>query len=166
MIGFDTTFLTLMFIPDAAHPISDAKARVEFLISDIHGRGDKIIVPTPALAEILIKSGKARNQILQELTKSAKFTIAPFDLRAALELSLLTDAAFTRKDKRSGATGTWVKLKYDRQIIAILKVAGAKVIYSEDSDMRTVAKREGLKVVTVADIEIPKPAQKDFWTPQ
>jgi hypothetical protein len=165
MVAFDTTFLTLMFIPGANHPIGDAKKRVEFLISDIHGSGEKILLPTPALAEILIKSGKARNQILQELSKAAKFEIAPFDLRAALELSLMSDAALTAKDKKGGATGTWVKVKFDRQIVAIAKVAGATKIYSEDESLRNTATREGLTALGVADIEFPKPDQSGFWVP-
>jgi hypothetical protein len=166
MVVFDTTFLTLMFIPGALHSLPDAKERVEFLIKDIHGRGEKVLVPTPALAEILIKSGKARNQILQELIKAAKFEIAPFDLRAALELSLLSDAPFTSKDKRSGATGTWVKVKFDRQIVAIAKVSGASKIYSEDLDVRNIAIREKLAALSVADIKVPKPDQGDFWRVQ
>ncbi len=166
MIAFDTTFLTLMFFPGAPHPISDAKARVEFLISDIHGRGDKILVPTPALAEILIKSGRATNAILQELTKSSKFEIAPFDFRSALELSLMTDAALTKKDKRGGATGTWAKVKFDRQIVSIAKVSGVTTVYSEDQELRKLATDEGLSALSVRDIKIPEPLQSDFWRKQ
>ena len=154
--AFDTTFLTLMFVPNAPCEVDGAKERVEFLISDIHGRGDKIIVPTPALSEILIKSGKARNQIIQELTKSPHFLVAPFDVRAALELSLMSDAAFRKKDKKGGATGTWVKVKFDRQIVAIAKVFGASRIYSEDQDLRAIAEREGLSALGVADINLPE----------
>ena len=58
LVGFDTTFLALMFIPDAKCAVAQAKERVNFLVSDIHGRGDKIVVPTPALSELLVKSGK------------------------------------------------------------------------------------------------------------
>src|SRR5947209_12459583 len=101
LVGFDTTFLALMFIPDAKCAVAQAKERVNFLVSDIHGRGDKIVVPTPALSELLVKSGRARNAIIQELSRSSRFVLAPFDVRAALELSLMTAAAFTRKDKRS-----------------------------------------------------------------
>src|ERR1700722_8444406 len=149
MIAFDTTFLTLVFVPSAKHPITDAKERVEFLISDIHGSGERIVIPTPALSEILVKSGHARNEIIQTLTKSPKFLIAPFDIRAALELSLMTDAALTARDKRSGATGTWVKVTLDRQIVAIAKTNGARAIYSEDNDVRAISSREGLAVFSV-----------------
>jgi hypothetical protein len=160
MVTFDTTFLTLMFIPDAPHDIPDAKARVDFLLSDLHGRGEKVIIPAPALAEILIKSGKAKERIIKELAKSSKFMLAPFDHLAAFELALMSDAAFTTKDKRAGATETWVKVKYDRQIVAITKVNAGTAIYSDDSHMRALGEREGLKVVAVSDIKIPKPLEQ------
>jgi hypothetical protein len=163
MIAFDTTFLALMLIPGAKHEIENATERIEFLISDIHGSGERIIIPTPALSEILIKSGDARNDIINVLTRSSKFLIAPFDTRCALELSLMTDAALTKRDKRGGAEGTWVKVKFDRQIVAIAKTFGARLIYSEDKALRQTAQREGLPALKVADIKIPQKPQGDFW---
>lgn len=159
MVGFDTTFLTLMFVPDAKHPLPDAKQRVEFLLRDLNGRGDQILIPTPALSEILVKSGKARNDILQTLTKNPRFLIAPFDMRAALELSVMTDAAMKTSDKRKGAQGTWTKVKFDRQIVAIGKVERVDCIYSEDADVRSIGTREGVLVRGVEDIVIPPNTQ-------
>jgi hypothetical protein len=162
MIAFDTTFLTLMLIPGARHDIADARERVEFLISDIHGRGERIIVPTPAFSEILIRSGNARNAIIQELTKAAKFLIAPFDMRSALELSLISDAALSRADRQAGVD-TRVKVKFDRQIVSIAKTFGARAVYSEDNSLRATATREGLPAYSVCDITIPEPDQGNFW---
>lgn len=159
MVGFDTTFLTLMFVPDAKHSLPDAKQRVEFLLRDLNGRGDQILIPTPVLSEILVKSGKARNDILQALTKNPRFLIAPFDLRAALELSVMTDAALKTSDKRKGSAATWTKVKFDRQIVAIAKVERAECIYSEDEDVRSIGKREGISVLGVEDIVIPPNTQ-------
>lgn len=68
----------------------------------------------------------------------------------------MSDAAYTRRDKKSGATGTWVKVKFDRQIVAIAKVAGATKIYSEDADVRAIAIREGLEGLGISDINIPQ----------
>lgn len=166
MIAFDTTFLTLTFVPGAKHDIPNAKERIEFLISDLHGSGERIIVPTPALSEILVKSGTARNDIIQMLTKSPKFLVAPFDIRSALELSLMTDAALTRGNKKDGATGTWVKVTLDRQIVAISKTFEARAIYSEDHNVQAIARREGLTVLCVTDIKIPEPPQEAFWKVQ
>jgi hypothetical protein len=162
MIAFDTTFLTLIFVPDAKHDIPDAADRVQFLISDIHGTGEKILVPTPALSEILVKAGKAKNQIATELTQSPKFQVGAFDVKSAIELADMTDAAFTSKDKRDGAEGTHVKIKFDRQIVAIAKAYGARTIYSDDRGVKAICLREGLPCCGVADIKIPAEDWKLF----
>ncbi len=166
MVAFDTTFLALMFVPGAKHPIVDAKARVDFLFAELSGRGDQILIPTPALSEILISSGSARNLILQKLTKNPRFKIAAFDLRAALELSLMTDAAISRSDKRDGLIGTWAKVKFDRQIIAIAKVERASRIYSEDRDIHSIGAREGVPVFGVSDIALPGPSSFKLTPPE
>jgi len=162
MVEFDTTFLTLMFVPRAKHSVADAKNRIDFLLSDLSGRGDQIVVPTPALSELLIKSGKARNGIIQELTKNPRWILAPFDVRAALELSLFTDAALSKGDKRHGAAATWAKVKFDRQIVAIGKVLRVLCIYSDDHGVQTAGRREGLSVLGVADIPLPPKDSGDF----
>ena len=164
MISFDTTFLTLMFVPGAKHEIANAKERIEFLISEVNGAGERILIPAPAFSEVLIKSGDARNEIISVLTKSSKFLIGAFDTRCALELSLMSDAAFTRGDKRDGAAGTWTKVKFDRQIVAITKTYGARIIYTDDGAVRATAAREGLASLGVADIKIPGKIQGGFWS--
>ena len=55
-------------------------------------------------------------------------------------------------DKKEGSE-SWAKLKFDRQIVAIAKVKGADTIYSNDSDIRRYARMDGLKVVTLDDLE-------------
>jgi hypothetical protein len=162
MVEFDTTFLTLMFAPRAKHPVTDAQERINFLLSDLNGRGDQIVVPTPALSEILIKSGKARNQIIQELTKNPRWIVAPFDIRAALELSLFTDAAIAKGDKRHGMSAPWAKVKFDRQIVAIGKVLRVSCIYSDDDGVRAVGNRERISVLRIADIVVPPKDSGDF----
>lgn len=166
MIAFDTSALTLAFIPHAPHSVENAKEKIEFLISDLHGRGERVLVPTPVLAEVLVKAGAARNDIVQTVSKSSNFLIAPFDLRAALELSLMTDAALSRGDKRDGIEESWHKITLDRQIIAIAKVNGATAIYSDDTGIHAVANRENLVPYSVADIKIPEAPQGEFWKEQ
>jgi hypothetical protein len=162
MVEFDTTFLTLIFVPTAKHPIADAKDRIDFLLADLNGRGDQIVVPTPALSEILVRSGKARNDIIKEFTKNPRWIIAPFDIRAALELSLFTDAAITKGDKRQGIVAAWTKVKFDRQIVAIGKVLRVSCIYSDDTGVQAVGRREGLQVFGIADIVLPAKDSGDF----
>ena len=50
---------------------------------------------------------------------------------------------------------SWAKVKYDRQIVAIAAVARAEHIYSDDSDVRRLAKRAGIAVSGVADLPLP-----------
>jgi hypothetical protein len=57
-----------------------------------------MVIPTPALSEILIKTGKAKSHILDQLMRNPRFVVAPFDLRAAIELSLMTDSGLTKSD--------------------------------------------------------------------
>jgi hypothetical protein len=165
MVGFDTTFLTLMFVPNAKHSIADAKERVNFLLSDLNGRGDQILIPTPALSEILVRSGKARNAIIQQLTKNPRFVLGAFDVRAALELAVMTDAALSRSDKKDGSPASWAKVKFDRQIVAIAKVERASCVYSEDEGVRSIGKREGMSVLGVSDIVIPSGTQFKLTPP-
>jgi hypothetical protein len=116
----------------------------------------KIVIPTPALSEALVGAGaKAANDYLASISKSHHFRIAPFDERAALEVAFMTQAAIISGDKKSGSPDTWAKIKYDRQIVAIAKVAGAGIIYTDDRNMRALAFANGLRSVSVADLQIP-----------
>ncbi len=67
----------------------------------------------------------------------------------------MTRAARESGDKRGGVDAPWAKINFDRQIVAIAKVAGATEIYSDDRDLRTFAEEQGLKVIGVADLPIP-----------
>ena len=64
-----------------------------------------------------------------------------------------------RRDKKGGSKGTWAKVKFDRQIIAIAKVREVSVIYSNDDDIRSFARKEGMKVISVWDLPDPPPEQ-------
>ncbi len=67
----------------------------------------------------------------------------------------MTREAIEDGDKRGGGEGTWAKVKFDRQIVAIAKVEGANVIYSDDRNVQTFAAGVGISVVKVADLPLP-----------
>ena len=55
------------------------------------------------------------------------------------------------------------KGKYDRQIVAVAKVCGATTIYSDDKDVRTLAKTVKIDVIGLADLPLPpEKAQMDL----
>lgn len=156
MDAFDSTFLTFLFVPNAPCAVERAKERLDYLIGGIHGSGDRIVIPSPALSELLIAVGHSRKEILQQLTHNPKFWIAPFDTRAALELSLIAEAIRKETGKKRGdAEGTWAKVKFDWQIVAIAKVCNVLTIYSQDTDIRKLAARASIKVKSVGDLPLP-----------
>src|SRR5712664_2342118 len=82
MVVFDSTFLTFLFVPNAKCGVDRPKDRIDFLISDLHGKGERIRVPAPALSELLVRTGYSTQQILNELTRSPRFQVEPFDTKA------------------------------------------------------------------------------------
>jgi hypothetical protein len=156
MDAFDSSFLTLLFVPSAPCAVERARDRVDYLIGSIHGTGNRIVIPSPALSELLIGVGHSRKQILHDLTHNPKFLIAPFDTRAALELALMAEAIRKETGKKRGdAGGTWAKVKFDWQIVAIAKVCNVSTIYSEDPDIRKLATGVGIGVKSVSDLRLP-----------
>ena len=156
MVAFDSTFLTFLFIPNSPCETERAKERIDYLIGSLQGSGERIVIPSFALAELLIGVGTPRSQILQELTHSPKFLIAPFGSKEALELALLAESVHKRSGKKKGDTGgTWAKVKFDWQIVTIAKAQNASTIYSEDHDIKKLASLMEITVKSVADLALP-----------
>ena len=165
MIALDTTALSALFIPGAALcrkgttiPIKHAKERLESLIERIAKADDPIIIPTPALSELLVKVPPEKViPLLDQLNSSKWFRIESFDSAAAIELGLRIAKARADGDKREGLPSEtpWAKVKFDRQIVAIAIVSGASEIISDDPDVKAIGERWGIKVSSVEDLEIP-----------
>lgn len=172
---FDATALLLLVAPKAAtpkdskgNPIKYAKQRIDGEVDTLGRAKTKIIIPTPALSEALVRAGQAAaTEYVRLISKSARFRIESFDERAALELALMTKQAIDKGQKRSGSDQTWAKVKFDRQIIAIAKVNKAAVIYTDDKNLRAFAYANGLRAVSVAELPVPqKHAQMDMLEPK
>ena len=117
MAVFDTTFLILLLHPDAnppsdpntGEPVTRAEERIRHLIFQIEKEGEKVIVPTPALSEFMVKADTAGAEYLQIMEKQAVFQMASFDKRAAVELAALTREAIEEGDKKGGIEAPWQK---------------------------------------------------------
>ena len=76
MVSFDTNFLLIALRKEKIPASVDrARDRVMHLIESLHQSREKIVIPTPVLAEVLVHSGKAGSTYLAELQKSSKFKI-------------------------------------------------------------------------------------------
>jgi predicted nucleic acid-binding protein len=164
MVEFDADFLSVLFHPNPAMPPVDrAKERVEHLIDTLSESGERILIPTPALSELLIALGRtAAAQAIDAIHGEAAFKISPFDERAAIELSLMSEVK-PRGKKRKEQGGTWAKVKFDRQIVAIGKVNGVSKIYSMDNDIHNLAVREGLAAVGLQELPLPPPKTGELF---
>jgi predicted nucleic acid-binding protein len=173
MIVLDATTLLLLIEPTAkppkdpstAKPLEKCKERIEHLIETLTGTGTRVLLPTPVLAELLVRAGDARNQYLTELTSNSAFRPASFDERAAVELSMIIDGDLKFK-KRLTETQTWAKVKFDRQVVAIAKVYAVTMIYTDDENLAKCAKANNLDVTHTWNLPLPPvKSQMDLLPP-
>jgi predicted nucleic acid-binding protein len=165
MVVFDATYLSLLLYPTArppldpatSKPVQKAKERIEHLVETLSKQGKKIVIPTPALSELLAVARKP-HEVLAEINSSRWFVIHPFDQRAAIECADLVRAAVSAGRKK-GASSTWAKAKFDYQIIAIAMVAGAQIIYSDDRDISQHLREGRIKVTKISELPLPPPRQ-------
>ncbi len=168
MVVFDATMLSMLLRPGTRAPldpatdlpVEHAEVRIAALVRRLQKAKTLIIVPTPALSELLIKAGLAGPRILQVVQQSSAFRIEGFDIRAAVELAQMTDELSTAADKRAGIDAPWTKIKFDRQIIAIARVSGAESIYTDDNPLIAFAALNDIPCVRVADLPIPAAAMQ------
>jgi predicted nucleic acid-binding protein len=165
VIIFDSSYLVVMLHPNPApamdrenKPVSDFKERVAYLASKLDVSNDVIGVPTPAMAEVLVRAGNGRSQYVRILSDTWKFQIIPFDSRAAIEASELVGIIKSSRDRWD----TWAKVKFDIQIVSIAKAEGATLIYADDKDIESYAKRLKIRVVRICDLPLPPPPEPKF----
>ena len=112
------------------------------------------MIPTPVLAEYLVRAGADKDARLAELLGSRVFVVTPFDVRAAVECASIEDADYPRI--RSIPEGeSKAKVKFDRQIIAMAIARGASVIYTGDNKLADRARRCNLRVVMTWELTLP-----------
>lgn len=164
MVVADATVLLLLFRPGAGvprdssgKPIEHVRQRIEFLVSELERAKTKILIPTPALSELLIRAGPAAAaEIIEKINRQTVFRIEAFDTRAAIEVAaMLRDELPRGKKALKAGHETWAKLKFDRQIVAIAAVNQATTIYSDDEGVRSLAKRYHIEVIGLADLPLP-----------
>lgn len=164
MVVVDATIMMLLFRPEVAaasgevQGITLVKERIEHLVDQLEKAGEKIIIPTPVLSEILVRAGPAASQrIVEEINKQSVFRLESFDARAAIEVAAMTRGALNETGKKRGkSTAPWAKIKFDRQIVAIAKVVRAKAIYSDDRDIKAIAKEANIPVFGLTDLPVPE----------
>lgn len=138
--------------------------KLDFLVTGLQKSKSKILIPTPALSEFYVK---ATPDVLSSFKGRSAFVIVPFDERAALECAInIADALRIGNKKGVQPDGSWQKIKFDHQIVAIAKVNGASTIYSEDAGLRKFAASLGIPALCTDDLpESPESKQQSLDLP-
>lgn len=131
-------------------------------MQEIQDGGEQVLIPAPALAEVLATPDCDIDEVLSVLRASAYIRIGDFDQRAAVELALRLRAALASGDIREGVTTTKTRMKFDRQIVAIALTNGARILYSDDEGVKRFGERSGLPVIRTADLPLPA-VQQDLF---
>lgn len=141
--------------PATGAPVVEAAARVQHLIKTLRPN-DTLIVPTPVLAEMMVKAGDGGPGVLETITGLARVRIAEFGVRAAVELAAMTREAIAAGGKKAGSEKTWQAVKFDRQIVATAIVERADRIYSDDEELVAFARRAGVEAISTWELPLPE----------
>lgn len=152
----DCNFLVSWIKPKS----DDDKARFEYFLETAGKQQQKIIIPTPVIAEYLVRADEAGLNWLDQLEKKACILVVAFDRMAAFECAQIDRAALGAGDKKDGSSEAWQKIKVDRQIAAIGKAASCSLVITEDSNLRSTCLRLGMKVRGIAELDLPMSAKQ------
>lgn len=166
-VGFDSTMLSLLLNPDSRAPndpdtglpTAYVQQRIQGLLNKLQRSRSKIVIPTPVVAEVLTLIGPTNGDYLSIVNRSKVFEVRPFDELAALELAFLNRDIFAASDKKSGAE-PYQKVKIDRQILAICKVARCDAFYTDDKGLIGRAKLCDMPIVRISELPIPDEARQ------
>lgn len=136
------------------------RARLHYLLETASKEKHRILIPTPALAEFLVRTDDSTAEWLNELEKKSSVEVCAFDRRAAFECAFIERGAHQKGDKKHGSESAYQKVKFDRQIVAIAKSRNAGLIVSDDDSLRRVSLSVGLQVSKIEELPIPDDARQ------
>ena len=135
--------------------VSHMQRRMEHLVATIDQAKGSVVVPTPALAELLVGAGTQRAAMLRVLENRKAIRVEPFDKVAAVHCASLDNQAISEGDKKDGVRSSWQKVKIDRQIVAIAQVARCARIVTADPDVEKIAGRAAIETAFVWQLDLP-----------
>jgi predicted nucleic acid-binding protein len=168
-VVFDASFLAAL--TDETTPVravtggtpDDTRDRLAYLIERLDDGGADIVIPTPALAEVLSVATRDPSAALATLDAQARFRVVPFDQRAATECGIRIRDGLRGRD--SGQT-TRPAVKFDSMILAVAIVEQATAIYTDDDALRGRARAAGLRAYGFDDLPArPTPPQGELPMP-
>ena len=161
-VCLDTTALMCLLDPRSdVFPAPDGSTvrhmqrRMDHLVTTVADAKGSAVVPTPALAELLVGAGAQRAAMLRVLENRKAIRVEPFDKMAAVHCASLDNQAISDGDKKDGVRNSWQKVKIDRQIVAIAQVARCERIVTGDPDVEKIAGRAAIETMFVWQLDVP-----------
>lgn len=143
----------------------DDRARIEHFIERVEKAKAKVVFPMVAVAEFLVGADLAGVDFLNTLDRNAHIQMADFNRAAAFELAQIDRAAIGSGDKKDESEEPWQKIKTDRQIVAIGKAQGAKLVISNDKNVRNNALRVNIQAMKIQELTLPDSARQMHLVP-
>lgn len=141
--------------PATGAPIEKLVDRIQYLMSQLEANTERIVIPTPVLAEFLVHAGPAGAPFVALLNKNRNFRLAEFGRRAAIETAEILRKELETISKAQQHSETRGKAKFDMQIVAIAKVEGVSRIFSNDQGLANRCRRQGLVPVPFHELPLP-----------
>lgn len=165
--GFDTTILSALLNPSGrlpndpatGQPVDLAKERIKGLVTRLQKDKQRIIIPAPCVAELLSVIGPTNAEYLQIINRTRMFEVKAFDELVAIELTFINRDVLGKEDAKNRLEPRQ-KVKFNRQILAIWRVAGCDVIHTDDNSMISSASKCGMKACRISDLPIPDDARQ------
>lgn len=152
MVIWDTNILALYF---GRRLEQDDQLRMQGLVTELKRKREPIGIPAQVWAEFLDAASPDELAHSQDTFKTSAFRLLPYDLRAAMETVEVCRAGRAARKATKRKARERQAVKVDWQIIAIGKVNRARLLLTNDRDMRTEANRSGLRCMSISDLEIP-----------
>ena len=170
-IAFDSSFLIAMAEPNvplgaASGSLAPEEARERFsrLLKELDKSRTQIVLPTPVLAEVLVRRSDQMARLLQAVQRSSRLLIAEFGPAAAAEAA---DMIRLHLPDRKGRLAHLSRhgVKFDLQILAIAKVQRCGTIYTTDSGLAELARRSKILPISMAQLPSADEPQKSLALP-
>lgn len=166
-VAVDATTLSVLLNPRAGvpadpatgKPVELARQRILGFIALMEKERRKLIIPTPATAELLTAIGPTNADYIRVVNRKAVFESRPFDEVCAIELAFLNRDIFAALDQRNKLE-PWQKVKVDRQILAIARVANCEKILTDDGGLANRARLCDIEPVGIAGMPVPEKAKQ------
>lgn len=156
-VVFDSSFLVAAVEPAVVsavghgEPEEDYRARLNQFLRQLDRDKARIVVPTPALAEIFVKKPERMDSFLRTLRRSSRFSVGEFGTAAAAAAADLMRRHWPNPRARQ-AEWSRHRLKFDLQILAIAQVVNAACIYTNDKELADLARAERMSAMRFQDL--------------